>query len=188
MGSNGQHWTSAHAAENMAVEMEYKERLDDYRRERTAKIQECQRTLKRHKLEMQQKIAEIKADIDKRVLLVRHDIDTLQDRRAMIRHQMQCVKEVDNDFNAGELMRLTSDIDAKRHQLIELDEERQSRIIQVKNVYEHEKGVMQNHIATLNESYRAKAKALRTELMTTYRDNRKKAEDERAAQKGGAEA
>ncbi len=183
MSRPGQNGSPAHAAENMALEMEYKERLDEYRRERTAKIQECQKTLRRHKLEMQQKIAEIKADIDKRILLVKHNIDMMKDQRAMIRHQMQSVEEANNDFNAGELMRLTSDIDAKRHQLIELDEERQTRIIELKNAYEKERGIMQNHIATLNENYRTKAKTLRSELMAAYKENREKAEQQR--QKGG---
>jgi hypothetical protein len=183
MSRPGQNGSPAHAAENMALEMDYKDRLDEYRRERTAKIQECQKTLRRHKLEMQQKIAEIKADIDKRILLVKHNIDMMKDQRAMIRHQMQSVEEANNDFNAGELMRLTSDIDAKRHQLIELDEERQTRIIELKNAYEKERGIMQNHIATLNENYRTKAKTLRSELMAAYKENREKAEQQR--QKGG---
>lgn len=185
MSRPGQNGSPAHAAENMALEMEYKDRLDEYRRVRTAKIQECQATLRRHKLEMQQKIAEIKADIDKRILLVKHNIDMMQDQRAMIRQQMQSVKEADNDFNAGELMRLTSDIDAKRHQLIELDEERQTRINKMKNAYEKERGIMQNHIATLNENYRTKAKTLRSELMAAYKENREKAEQQR--QEGGAQ-
>lgn len=183
MSRPGQNGSPAHAAENMALEMEYKGRLDEYRRERTAKIQECQKTLRRHKLEMQQKIAEIKADIDKRILIVKHNIDVMRDQRAMIRHQMRSVEEANNDFNAGELMRLTSDIDAKRHQLIELDEERQTRIIELKNAYEKERGIMQNHIATLNENYRTKAKTLRSELMAAYKENREKAEQQR--QKGG---
>lgn len=183
MSRPGQNGSPAHAAENMALEMEYKGRLDEYRRERTAKIQECQKTLRRHKLEMQQKIAEIKADIDKRILIVKHNIDVMRDQRAMIRHQMRSVEEANNDFNAGKLMRLTSDIDAKRHQLIELDEERQTRIIELKNAYEKERGIMQNHIATLNENYRTKAKTLRSELMAAYKENREKAEQQR--QKGG---
>ena len=44
---------------------------------------------------------------------------------------------------------------------------------------------MQNHIATLNESYRTKAKTLRSELMAAYKENREKAEQQR--QEGGAQ-
>lgn len=185
MSSSGQRWTPAHATQNMELEMEYSERLDEYRRERTAKIQECQNTVRRRKLEMQQKIADIKADIEKRIMFVKHRIDMLKDDRVILRQKMVSNQEANNDFNAGELMRLTSEIDSQRSTLIELDEERITRITVQKNAYEKERAIMQNHIATLNKSYRDKAKALRTELMTAYRENREKAEQERANREGG---
>ncbi len=185
MSSKGQRWTPAHAAENMALEMDYKDRLDEYRSERKEKVQECQNTVRRHKIELQEKIAAIKADIEKRVLFVKHRIDMMKDERAVLRHKMNSTQEADNDFNAGELMRLTADIDSQRHTLIELDEERITRITAQKNAYEKERAIMQRHIATLNENYRVKAKKLRAELMASYKENREKADAQRAEQEGG---
>ena len=184
MASKGQNWTAAHAAVNAAVEMEYSDRLNDLRQERAEKIRACQAKVKESKRKCDADIASLKLDIEKRRLLVLHNIDTLKDQRTLLRQRMHDnAPEADNDFNQGELMRLTADIDANRHRLLELDEERQLRTAQCKTIYENTRETMANHMATLNQNYREKARALREELMATYQVNREKAEQER--QEGG---
>ena len=80
-------------------------------------------------------------------------------------------------------MRLTGDIDANRHKLLELDEERQQRTAAIKADYERARETWTNHIQQLNLNYEKKARELREQLMATYRENREKAEQQR--QEGG---
>lgn len=186
MGSKGQNTTPARAAENAAVEMEYSDKLNDLRIERAEKIRACQAKVKEAKRKCDADIASLKLDIEKRRLLVLHNIDTLKDQRTLLRQRMHDnAPEAANDFNAGELMRLTGDIDANRSRLLELDEERQLRTAQCKTIYENVRETIANHMATLNQNYRRKARELREEVMATYRLNREKAEQER--QEGGAQ-
>lgn len=187
MGSNGQHWTSAHAAENMAVAMEYSEKLKKLRRERQEKVHNTHLSIKADKRRCDADIASLKLDIEKRRLLVLHNIDTLKDQRTILRQRMHDDAEANNDFNAGELMRLTGDIDTQRHKLLELDEERQQRTAALKNIYERQRETWTNHIRQLNLNYEKKERKLREQLMATYKTNREKAEAERAAQEGGAQ-
>lgn len=185
MGSKGQNWTAAHAAENMQVEMEYSDKLHDLRRERKEKIHECQAKMKEAKRKRDADIANVNMDIEKRRLLVQYNIDTLKDQRTLLRQRMHDYVEADNDINQGELMRLTGDIDANRHRLLELDEERQLRTAQCKTIYENTRETIANEMAAMNQHYRIKARELREEVMATYRLNRQKAEQER--QEGGEE-
>lgn len=185
MASNGQHWTPAHAAENMAVEMEYSEKLRELRREKSEKVQACLATIRADRRRCDKDIASMKLDVEKRRLLAVHLIDQLKDQRSVLRQMMHDAPEACNEANQNELMRLTHDIDAHRHRLLELDEERQQRTETIKSVYEKSRTVMENHIKQLHENYNRKARELREELMATYRANREKAEAERAAQEGG---
>jgi len=185
MGSNGQNWTSAHAAKNMEVEIEYSAQLKELRRERQEKIHNTQLSIKADKRRCDTDIASLKLDIEKRRLLVLHNIDTLKDQRTILRQRMHDDAEADNDFNAGELMRLTGDIDTQRHKLLELDEERQQRTAAIKAEYERKRETWTNHIRQLNLNYEKKERELREQLMATYKTNREKAEAERASQEGG---
>ena len=185
MASKGQRSTSAHAAENMAVEMEYKEQLSALRRERSEKVQSTQAEIRAARYRRDADITGLRLDIEKRRLLAVHMIDQLRDQRTILRQKMHDTPEAVNDFNAGELMRLTGEIDGCRHRLLELDEERQLRTAQCKTIYENTCETLQNHIKQLHENYRLKERELREQLMETYRLNREKAEQQR--QEGGGE-
>lgn len=181
--SNGQNWTPAHAFENAELEMQYSAHLKELRRERAEKIRNCQATVKAAKRKCDADIGSMKVDIEKRRLLVLHNIDTLKDQRTILRQHIHDEAEANNDFNQGELMRLTGDIDANRHKLLELDEERQQRTAAIKADYERARETWTNHIQQLNLNYEKKARELREKLMATYRENREKAEQQR--QEGG---
>lgn len=181
--SNGQNWTPAHAFENAELEMQYSAALKELRRERAEKIRDCQATVKAAKRKCDAAIGSMKVDIEKRRLLVLHNIDTLKDQRTILRQHIHDEAEANNDFNQGELMRLTGDIDAYRHKLLELDEERQQRTAAIKAEYERARETWTNHIQQLNLNYEKKARELRYKLMATYRENREKAEQQR--QEGG---
>lgn len=182
---NGQNWTPAHAFENAELEMEYSAALKELRLERSEKIRNCQAKVREARRKRDADIASLKMDIEKRRLLLLHNIDTLKDQRTILRQRIHDNAEANNDFNQGELMRLTGDIDTNRHRLLELDEERQLRTTQCKTIYENTRDTMNNHIAQINVNYDQKARELREQLMATYKTNREKVEQLRIQEEGG---
>ena len=174
-GSNQQHdWSAPLARENAMAEMRYSDGLKALRKTLYEKRQATQAEIKAAKRRCQRDCTAIKMDVERRRLEIIHIVDQLKDQRLFLRQRMHDDPEANDDFNAGELMRLTNDIDANRHQLLELDEERQLRIEQTQTIYENTSKTYQNHIAQLNENYRVKARELREQLLKSYDDNRAK--------------
>jgi len=175
-------WTAPLARENAKAEMRYSDGLRELRKTLYEKRQATQAEIQAAKRRHERDCTAIKMDVERRRLEIIHIIDQLKDQRLFLRQRMHDDPEANNDFNAGELMRLTNDIDANRHQLLALDEERQLRIEQTQTIYENTSKTLRNHIAQLNENYRVKAWELRKQLLKAYDDNRAK-----LSQEGGAE-
>lgn len=181
--NNNQHdWTAPLARENAKAEMRYSDGLKALRKTLYEKRQATQAEIKAVKRRCERDCTAIKMDVERRRLEIIHVIDQLKDQRLLLRQRMHDDPEANNDFNAGELMRLTNDIDAHRHQLLQLDEARQLRIEQTQTIYENTSKTLQNHIAQLNENFRMKSRELREQLLKAYDDNRAK-----LSQEGGAE-
>lgn len=167
-------WNSDLARENAKAEMRYSDGLRALRKTLHEKRSATQAEITAAKRRCQRDCAAINIDVESRRLEITHIIDQLKDQRLFLRQRMHDDPEANNDFNAGELTRLTNDIDTNRHQLLALELERQQRIEKTQTIYENNKKTWLNHIAQLNENNRDKARALREQLLKEYDDNRAK--------------
>lgn len=185
MSRPGQNGSPAHAAENMALEMEYSDRLNELRQEKNGKLRQLQQRTNEAKRRHNDECAEAKLEYQRARLDLMSARDRLNDQRVILRQHIHDDPAANNDFNQGELMRLTEDITQNRAAMVQEEEKLQSRLRKSQEIYNRERDEVGSMIASLHHEYRQKARQLREELMTAYKTNREKAEAERAAQEGG---
>jgi len=171
-------WSSELARENAKAEMRYSDSYKALRKTLYEKRSATQAEIKAAKRRHERECTAIKMAVERRRLDTVHTIDQLKDQRLFLRQRMHDDPEANNDINAGELMRLTNEINDKRHLLLKLEEEKSHRIETAQAQYEKTKNILINHIAQLIENNRVKARELREQLLKEYDDNRAKMSQE----------